>query len=337
MNVLVIGGSGFIGTHVVRQLAASGHEVVLFHRGRAEANLPPGVSHIHGDRQRLEEFTGDFERAAPEVVLDMIALTARDARSLVSAVDGIARRVVAVSSQDVYRAYGRLWRTEPGPPDTIPLTEDSPLRERWYPHRGTFEWAHDYDKIPVEETVMGSPRLAGTILRLPMVYGPNDGHRIFPYLKRMDDGRPIIVLDDVHAIWRWSRGFVENVAAAIAEAVADDRAAGRVYNIAEPDALSEVEWVRQIGEAAGWNGTIATVPRGSLPTKLNLDRQQHWVADTSRIRAELGYREAVPRDEALRRTVAWERAHPPEKIDPTDFDYEAEDQALTRTGGQANS
>jgi hypothetical protein len=33
--------------------------------------------------------------------------------------------------------------------------------------------------------------------------------------------------------------------------------------------------------------------------------------DTARLRAELGYAEPVPRDEALRLTVAWQRAHPP--------------------------
>jgi nucleoside-diphosphate-sugar epimerase len=35
---------------------------------------------------------------------------------------------------------------------------------------------------------------------------------------------------------------------------------------------------------------------------------QHWVVDTSRIRRELGYRERIAREEAIRRTVAWERA-----------------------------
>jgi dTDP-D-glucose 4,6-dehydratase len=49
---------------------------------------------------------------------------------------------------------------------------------------------------------------------------------------------------------------------------------------------------------------------------------------SERIRAELGYAEPVPLDEALQRTIAWERANPPAQEDAKQFDYAAEDQAL---------
>ena len=96
-------------------------------------------------------------------------------------------------------------------------------------------WLDDYDKILVERVVIGEPDLPGTILRLPMIYGPgDDAHRLFPYLKRMDDGRPAILMEEVRARWRWARGYVEDVAEAVVSAVLDDRAAGRVYNVSEP-------------------------------------------------------------------------------------------------------
>ena len=60
-----------------------------------------------------------------------------------------------------------------------------------------------------------------------MVHGPRDyQHRLFPYLKRMDDGRPAIVLDEDRARMRVTRGYVEDVAAAIALAATDPRASG---------------------------------------------------------------------------------------------------------------
>ena len=119
------------------------------------------------------------------------------------------------------------------------------------------------------------------------------------------------------ARWRWTRGYVENVADAIALAATDDRAAGRVYNVGEPEALSEAEWVAAIGRAAGWEGRVATMAPDQLPQHLveAYAFEHHVVGDTRRIRDELGYTERVDRDEALRRTIAWERATPPAAID----------------------
>ena len=53
-----------------------------------------------------------------------------------------------------------------------------------------------------------------------MIYGPHDyQHRVHQYLRRMDDGRPAIVVSDQMARWRWTRDYVENTAAAIALAI----------------------------------------------------------------------------------------------------------------------
>ena len=194
-------------------------------------------------------------------------------------------------------------------------------------------WLDDYEKILVERAVLGEPRLAGTALRLPMVYGPGDyQHRLFDYVKRMDDGRPAILLGEGMAKWRWTHGYVEDVASAIALAVTDERAAGRIYNVGEAEPLPWAEWVREIGRAAGWDGEVVAVPEDLLPQHLDwgLNTEQHWFVDTSRIRHELGYAEEVPRQDALQRTVAWERTHPPEKVDPASFDYAAEDALLAQ-------
>jgi nucleoside-diphosphate-sugar epimerase len=78
-------------------------------------------------------------------------------------------------------------------------------------------WYDSYDKIQVEQIVMGWPDLPGTILRLPMIYGPGDYARGFqPVLKRIDDNRPAILYEQGWAAWRAPRGYVENVAAALA-------------------------------------------------------------------------------------------------------------------------
>jgi nucleoside-diphosphate-sugar epimerase len=336
MRVLVIGGTQFLGPPLVRRLVDLGHEVTVFHRGRTQAELPQGVEHILGDRHDLAAHLGQFRRLGPEVVVDMIAFTEADAAGLVVTFRGLARRAVVISSGDVYRAYGRFLGLEPGPIEPTPLTEDSPLRTVLFPYRGQAQdpddFLHHYDKIPVEQIVMGARDLPGTVLRLPMVHGPGDSHgRLSAYLKRMDDQRPAIVLDEGMARWKSPRGYVEDVAAAIAMAVADDRAAGRTYNLGEPVACAEAEWGRRIGAVAGWSGEVVTVPGGRIPLPYRIE--QDLDMDSRRIREELGFTESVAPGEALSRTITWERAHPGEPTSGVGLlDYQAEDALLAELG-----
>ena len=71
----------------------------------------------------------------------------------------------------------------------------------------------------------------------------------------------------------------------------DRRAGGATYNLGEPDALTEREWILAVASSAGWQGEVVADPETapSLPA--------HWefqlVTSTRRIRDELGYREPV--------------------------------------------
>lgn len=325
MRILVLGGTRFVGPYVVRQLARHGHHLTIFHRGETEIDLPSSVHHVHGDFTRFADDVDALRALSPEVVLDMVPFREEDAER-VKAFKGVARRVVAISSQDVYRAFGRLWRTEAGPPEPVPLTEDSPLREQ------LSKAGLDYNKTAVERAIIGDADLSATILRLPATHGPGDyQHRLFEYIKRMDDHRPAILLDEAYANWQWARGYVEDVAQAIALAVTDDRAAGRIYNVAYKKALTEAEWVRQIARVIGWKGQVIALASEQLPQNLRSDAfdfSQQYAFDSSRIRRELGYAEVVPFAEALQRTIEWERANPPEEVSANDFNYEAEDAVL---------
>jgi nucleoside-diphosphate-sugar epimerase len=332
MKILVIGGTGFIGPHLVRELARMGHSVSIFHRGSTPANLP--AESILGERRDLAAL-----RPKADVVVDLILSSGAQAKALMETFRGVAGRVVAASSIDVYRACGVLHGSDEGPLEPVPLTEDSPLRTKLqtYPPeqikmlQKLFGWLDDeYDKIPVERAILGDPELPGTVLRLPMIYGPGDRLcRFHPVLKRIDDGRRAILFEEGWAAWRSPRGYVENVAAALALAAVSKRAAGRVYNVAETPAFTELEWARKIAAAAGWDGEFVTLPKERTPAHLAPpgNSAQHWEADSTRIRRELGYREPAPLDEAVHRTIDWERAHPPVEFNPHKFDYAAEDAA----------
>jgi nucleoside-diphosphate-sugar epimerase len=312
MRVLVLGGTRFIGAAAVRRLVARGHEVVVFHRGETHAELPSEVARLRGDRARLEEHAAVLRGVRADAVLDTMAMTESDARALVRVLGGVAR-VVVLSSADVYRAHGRLWRHEPGPPDPVPLAEDAPRRERLFPYRNEpgMQAAnlYDYDKILVERVVAD---VSATVLRLPAVYGPGDYRaRVGEHLARMIAGDEEIALEAAQAGWRWTRSHVDDVAAAIALAVEAQAAAGHTYNVGETDALTEREWVEAIGHAAGWRGRVVAKSAAELPAEreaARFDFAQDWMLDTRRIREELGFREERTREAAIAATVAWTRA-----------------------------
>ena len=332
MKILIIGGTAFIGPQVVKQLYEKGHEIAVFNRGKRKTQLSEGIKRITGDRKDLIQFREKFKMFKPEVVLDMIPLREEDARDVIETFKGIALRVVAISSMDVYRAYGKLIGTEKCDIQATPLKENSPLRQNLYPYRGKIERLDNYEKILVEKIVLNEPELPGTILRLPMVYGPGDyQHRLFSYLKRMDDGRQIILLDKGLYMWRDTMGYVEDVAKAIVLAIESQKASEQIYNVGAGECLTQGEWVKQIAEVVGWKGRVIPVDPENLPDELKsgMETAQHLNADTSKIRIELGFKETFSLRDAIERTVEWERANPPKNAEK-DVDYKLEDSVIAK-------
>ena len=336
MKILLIGGTGFIGPQVIRHLLANGHKVTVFHRGNR--TLPTGVRQIIGDRNRLSEFRRLFAREKFEAVIDFVLSSERQAIDLMQTLRGITQNVVVLSSMDVYRAWGVFYGLEPGGLQPLPLAEDSELRTKPpYPPevikktQQMISWIDaEYDKVPVERVVLGTPDLPGTVLRLPMIYGSGDYvHRFYPFLKRMDDRRPFILFAEDIAAVRTPRGYVKDIAYGIALAATSERVTGRVYNICERECFNELEWAKKIAVEVGWNGEFIVLARDKTPAHLLVpfNTAQHLVVTSDRIREELGYHETVSQKEAFEHTIVWERAHPP-KVADAHFDYEAEDDAV---------
>ena len=335
MRVLIIGGTGFIGSHVTRQLREQGHDVTNFHRGQTKIVMPANVKEIIGNRSELSSFRIEFAQLAPEVVVDMIPMCEADATGLLDTFKGIAHHAIVISSADVYRNYELLRGIAEDQPDPELLIETSPLRMNLFPYRAlakeTADRWYNYDKILVERVVTSEPDLPVTVLRLPFVYGPGDTkHRLFPYLKRMDDRRPAILIERGQLNWRWTRGFVENVAAAISWAAGDQKSAGRIYNVGEISALGEEDWIASIAQEVRWTGKVVALDPGQMPEQMRsgLTWQHQLATDTSLIRREPGFSEPVSFREGLARTIAWERTNQPAEINPKDFDYESEDRVL---------
>ena len=172
MRVLVLGGTRFIGRFVVDHLVNAGAEVAVFHRGDTEPTDLAAVAHLHGDRRQMEDHRNEFAKLAPEVIIDMLPMNATDARTVQRTLSGVAGRIVAVSSQDVYRAYAVLRRQEPGPLQTLPITEGAALRSNLYPYRDEFAAGH-----PLVEGLLAhlEESARGRVSVLRVALGPEKG------------------------------------------------------------------------------------------------------------------------------------------------------------------
>jgi nucleoside-diphosphate-sugar epimerase len=317
VRILVIGGTGFIGRLVLPHLIEEGHDVTVFHRGAPDSSLPRGLTHVTGDRKHLRRYADSLRAAAPDVVIDMILSSGAQARELVDVFRDGPRRLVAISSMDVYRAVGVVHGLEPGDTEPLPLHEASRRRTvlQAYPRevlttlQQTLGWLdEEYDKIPVEDAVLEERSFEGIVLRLPMVYGPGDPLRRFAgLLNEMDNHPDEIVYNAAEAEWRGTRGYVEDVARAIALAATRDPGTYRVFNVGEREALSELDWALLVARAARWSGRFVVLPADAPDDRhyrLRGNYAQHWIADTTRIREALGYEETLTREEAIRRTIA---------------------------------
>ena len=284
----MIGGTRFLGPHVARELIESGHDVTVFHRGEHESPWLSDVRHVRSPDGGIPvtRFPEELKRRDFDRVIHMIAMGEADARAAASFFAGRTGRLLALSSGDVYGAYGRFTGLERGDVEPGLLTEDSPLRRVFYPYRSraasTDELNYFYEKILVERELMGHP-LEGTILRLPKLYG--HGHNadlvtMYAYRRWSD--------------WRWTHGYVENVASAIVLAALHPRAANRIYNVGEHYTPTVAERLHSLPPASDATAALA---------EEEYDFRHALAYDTTRIRSELDYAERVSYQEGLRRTL----------------------------------
>jgi nucleoside-diphosphate-sugar epimerase len=284
MRALLLAGNGFIGSRTAVRLADQGIDVTVHHCGRRPAPAGEAITELVVPRTDppIVEFPAAAANIKVDTVIHFFCMGGEDAAAFVSTFDGKANRLMLISSCDVYRAYGRFTRLEPGPPDSTPIAETGPLRTHYYPYRAS---ARDpthlhywYEKLEAERHVAQAKTSEVVILRLPKVYGRrgnDDLGTVYGFADQPD--------------WRWTHGYVENVAAAIATAALHPRSAGEIFNLGELDTPT-------MGER------LARLPGrpSNPPQAMDFDFAQDLDFQTSKIRSLTGYRDVVDEGEAMR-------------------------------------
>lgn len=315
-KVLVTGGAGFIGSNLARRLVEYGSDVVLVDSlipeyggnlrnlagidDRVRLNIAD-VRDEHGMTYLVQHQDVLFNLAGQTSHLDSMTDPYTDleinCRSQLAILEAVRRNnpslvVVYASTRQVY-----------GMPDTLPVTEDHPLRP--IDVNGINKMAGEWYHV-LYHRVHG---LRASALRLTNTYGPRmrvrDARQTFLgwWIRRAIEGEPIQIYGD--GLQRRDLNYVDDVVDALLLAAAHREADGQVFNLGHPDPVSLKDLAALLIAIAG-GGQATLVP---FPPDLKRIDIGDYYGDYSRIRAALGWEPRVALADGLARTVAYFREH----------------------------
>jgi len=302
---LVVGGSGFLGSHVVNLLLAQGQEVRVLDLRPPAADLAPtwrDVEFVRGDMlaaQTVEDAvrgcTYVFHYGTTTIPKTSVADPALDSQNLVAALRLIRASVSARVEKLVFPSSGG---TVYGRPARLPIPEDAPLRPG-SPYAVT--------KIAIEQQLEVARCLHGldyAVLRYGNPYGPRQSPAgnmgvVSVFFGLLRKGLVPTLYGDGSAMKDFF--YVTDAASAAGAVLRPSRE--RVFNVASGQGTSVRGLLDAMGEVLG--RTIEPDRAPSLPGD-----EPSCVLDVRRIRKAVGWRPTVDLREGLRRTWAWIQSLP---------------------------
>lgn len=306
MKILVTGGAGFIGSHIVDAYLAAGHDVAVvdnlwLHGGGKLTNLPARVR-FYSMSVTDPDLSEVFARERPEVVNHQAAQhsvkistddPAFDARVNVL---GLLNVLENCRQHGVRKALFASSGATYGTPAAVPMNEETPQRPE-SPYGVTKMAAEHY--LRYYRDAYG---LQFTAFRYGNVYGPRqdpfgEAGVIAIFTQRLLNG------DSIRIDWDGEQAkdyvYVEDIAHA--SVLALTRGDGGVYCLGTGRGTPVNELHRQLARLVGHETPVVHAPKRAGDVHLAY-------FDCSRARADLGWAPEVPLEEGMRRTVAYFRA-----------------------------
>lgn len=244
MKVLVMGGSYFIGWHLVNNLVRSGHEVVVFNRGTKDRDYPGTVRHIKGDRNNYVELATALSDEKVDAVYDLSAFRGEQTEPLVEVFDNKIRHFIHVSTSAVYLDSSIL-----------PIKEDFPVGEHHV-------WgAYGSAKLECEQILFKKFSETGfpvTVIRPSYVYGPENyiARERFLY-ERISRNRPILIPGDGKALLQL--GHVYDLVHAMISLLGKEKVLGEAYHVSADEYITLNGLTYLVGDIMGHEVNIVNV------------------------------------------------------------------------------
>jgi nucleoside-diphosphate-sugar epimerase len=295
-DVLVIGGSRFIGRHTVEALHDAGYDVTTFNRGNHDDPFGSAVDHVEGDRREDDDLRAARDAVDPDVVVDCVAYSPRDVR-VACEVFADVEGYVFVSSGAAYGAE-RVPKRE-GETALHPCSDEQAADDTWETY-GNRKAEGDREVFRAAQRGVNAMSL-----RPPIVYGPHDYTERFDYwVDRVDGADRVLVPGDGTNLRHLV--YVADVADAVVTLL-DRGDPGEAYNVGDDHLPTLGEWVDRIADACGSHPEVVHADERELAAgdltheEFPLYRPYPHVLDTTKLR-DLGWR-STPHEAAVAETV----------------------------------
>ena len=180
LKILVLGGTGFIGPHIVRRALARGHQVTLFNRGRSNTDLFPEIEKLVGDRDGNLDA---LKLGRWDAVLDNSGYVPRHVLDSAELLKDSVGRYLFTSSTAVYDFSNAVYPLGPGSKLQTLAEPESEDVNKYY---GAF-------KAVCEKYVQGIYGDRATLVRPTFIAGPGDASQRFTWwVDRINRGGEIL-------------------------------------------------------------------------------------------------------------------------------------------------
>jgi nucleoside-diphosphate-sugar epimerase len=218
MEILVIGGTQFVGLRLVWELHRRGHDITLLNRGKTEAELPDGIERLYADRRKPDEVKEALSGKIFEAVFDIIGYYEQDVKLMMDVLRGNIAHYIFCSTASVYQST-----------EVFPIKEDFPLWQEKTPD-DPFYSDYGYNKVLCENAVMEQDDFEATVIRPMYIYGPfNPIYRERYFYDRITKDRPILIPGHQNNILQF--GHVDDLAKAFCQTLQNEDAYGKAFNI----------------------------------------------------------------------------------------------------------
>lgn len=302
MKVLLIGGTGTISMAITRLLVEKKWDVYLLNRGSRKQEVPDGVHWIEADVSRKEDIREKLEGMSFDCVGEFVGFAPEHVERDIRLFTGKTKQYLYISSASAYHKPCRDYR----------ITEGTALANPY--------WEYSRNKIACEDILMKAYRDNGfpvTIIRPSHTYderkipiGVHGDNGSFAVIKRMMEGKPVIIQGDGTSLWTVT--FNEDFAKAYVGLMGNPHAIGEAFQITGDESLTWNQIYQVIADALGVelkavhvsSEFLAAVSDYDFTGSLIGDKSNSVVFDNTKLKRVVpGFQATIRFEEGVRRAL----------------------------------